>query len=301
MIRDLHSAPPRAPITHLDALAFARGQIEQEQRHDSTGREHDGSRAFTIAVTAPRMVTCKRGVAANLAAHLATLVREDGMSVCVADMDLESRDIGARFGVDRPVVMDVASLPRDSTSEDVTRVITHLAPIGLSVLPTRRPGDVMVPLLHTKSAALMPALRESFDFLVIDAPIAAGAGPDQWERELLGQVDALIVAVSAEPAAAGGMLRYLSTLSASRARGGIARTFDTHVVLTGSEEDRSSAWKFMRELDRSMKSISVVAHIPQLWGRHLPDFALGADFDPELRTQFSALIDTVTRVAPGPR
>ncbi len=283
----------RAP----ESLAFARDDVRRASEHVDA---HVVGNAFTIAVTAPRMITCKRGVAAHLAAHLADVVNPEGSSVCVVDLDLDSRDLGIRLGVDRPTVLDLASLPRGTSPEQLVRLVPRLEPLGLSVLPTRRPADVMLPLLHRKAVELLPARRASFDFVVIDAPVSAGVGADHWQRDLLREIDVLIVAVSADPAAAGGMLRYLSTLTASRDRGGIPDTFEVHVVLTGSEEDNSRTLLTERELDRALGGISVISHVPQLWGRGRPELALGVDFDPEMRRQFSAMIEFLTRVVPPP-
>lgn len=278
-----------------ESLAFARGDVRRAATRVET---RDAGRAFTIAVTAPRTITCKRGVAAHLGAHLADFVRGEGSSVCVVDLDLDSRDLGIRLGVDHPTVFDLASLPRGTNAEELARLVPRLDGLGLSVLPTRRPADVMLPLLQRKSVELLPALRTSFDFVVIDAPVGVGVQADQWQRDLLREIDVLVVAVSADPAAAGGMLRYLSTLTASRDRGGIPKTFEVHVVLTGSDEDNSRTLLAERELDRALRGISVISRVPQLWGRGRPELALGVEFDPEIRRPFAAMVDFLTRVAP---
>lgn len=295
MIRDLRAAPPAPPPVASTSLAFARSAITRSNAQGVAPGPQTG-KAFTIAVTAPRMVTCKRGVAANLAAQLAAMVAPDGSSVCVVDADADSRDIGARFGVGGPVLLDVAGLPRHSSADDYRGCVTRIDPPGLSVLPLRRVDERLMPLLRTKAASVLDPLRRSFDFLVVDAPVAVGVGGQEWEQTMLGEIDVLLVAVSAEPSAAGGMVRYLSTLAAGRARGGIPPRFAIHVVLTGNEEDNSRVLLTERELDRNLSGISVVGHVPQLWGRKLPDFARGAGLDPSLRDQFERIIDVVTRV-----
>ena len=247
-------------------------------------------------MTAPRLITCKRGLAANLAATLAAAAAADGSSVCVVDADLESRDVGARFGVDGPQLLDVANSIALNGLEVLHRgdAVAHIDPPGLSVIPIRPPQPSLVPLLHKKASALLPPLRSSFDFIVIDAPIAIGTGPDEWERAILRQVDVLLVAVSAEAAALGSALRYMNALAAARNSGVLASGFETHIVLTGSEEDGSRTLLTERELDRKLGGIPVIASIPQLWGRRRPDSAVGTALSPTLHDELADIVKKLT-------
>ncbi len=298
MIRDLHADPPRVatPIANR-SLAFSRRDVlHAAMTPDEAALRRAG--AFTIAVTAPRSITCKRGVAANLAAHLATLVSGARSSVCVLDADLDSRDVGARFGVAEPNLLDVASELGARMSAGGRRepadVIARVDPPGLSVIPVRRPEDVLLPLLHKKVPILAGALRGAYDFLVVDAPVAVGVGNAEWERALLHHVDALLIAVSADPATAGGVLRYLNALAVARSSGALPRHFRAHVVLTGSDDDGTRSLLGDLQLDRKLGGIPVVASIPQLWGRRVPEFALGTDLVPELQREFSSIVDKLT-------
>ena len=107
--------------------------------------------------------------------HLAARVVPEHSSVCVIDTDLESRDVGVRFDVTTPTLLDVANAVtlRDS-SVQVADVIPRIDPPGVHVLPTRLPQSALVPLLHNKTTALLPHLRAAFDFVVIDAPVTVG-------------------------------------------------------------------------------------------------------------------------------
>ena len=295
MTPDLRWSTPRAFPAQSESLAFAREQVLSSGAPSPVHGTNTG-KAFTIAVTAPRLITCKRGLAANRAATLAAAAAADGSSVCIVDTDLESRDVGARFGVDGPQLLDVANNLALNGIDVLHRddAVTRLDPPGLSVIPIRPPQPSLVPLLHKKASALLSPLRTSFDFVVIDAPIAVGTGPDEWERAILRQVDVLLVAVSAEAAALGSALRYMNALAAARNSGALSSDFETHIVLTGSEEDGSRALLTERELDRKLGGIPVIASIPQLWGRRRPDSAVGTSLSPTLHDELADIVRKLT-------
>lgn len=295
MSPDVRWSTPRAVPVHSQSLAFAREQVLSSGA-SSPGPGTSTGKAFTIAVTAPRHITCKRGLAANLAATLATAAAADGSSVCVVDTDLESRDVGVRFGVEGPELLDVANNLALNGIEILRRsdAVAHVDPPGLCVIPIRPPQPSLVPLLRKKASALLAPLRSSFDFIVIDAPIAIGTGPDEWEQAILRQVDVLLVAVSAEAAALGSALRYMNALAAARNRGALSSGFETHIVLTGSEEDGSRALLTERELDRKLGGIPVIASIPQLWGRRRPDHAVGTALSPTLHDELADIVTKLT-------
>jgi MinD-like ATPase involved in chromosome partitioning or flagellar assembly len=297
MIRDLRSAQWRSasPTPPSRSLAFARDDIMRSSSVAATRSDAQTDRALTIAVTSPRTITCKRGFAANLAAHLAAQVTPGGSSVCVVDTDLESRDVGIRFDITGPTLLDVANQAtlRDAKTA-LTDMIPRVDPPGLHVLPTRLPQSALVPLLHKKTNALLPPLRNAFDFVVIDAPVSVGLGTFDWERTMLQQVDVLLVAVTAEASSLGGVLRYLNAIAAAKNNGALPSTFDAYVVLTGRDEDGTRSLLTERDIDRKLRGIPVIASVPQLWGRQRPETPLDLDFHAGLHREFAAIIDRVT-------
>jgi MinD-like ATPase involved in chromosome partitioning or flagellar assembly len=296
MIRDLRSSQWRsASAPPSRSLAFAREDIMRSSAAPATRADASTDRALTIAVTSPRTITCKRGFAANLAAHLAARVASEGSSVCVVDTDLESRDVGIRFDVTGPTLLDVANhVTLRDANVSLTEMIPRVDPPGLHVLPTRLPQSALVPLLHTKTNALLPSLRNAFDFVVIDAPVSVGLGAFDWERTMLRQVDVLLVAVTAEASSLGGVLRYLNAIAAAKNNGALASSFDAHVVLTGRDEDGTRSLLTERDIDRKLRGIPVIASVPQLWGRQRPETPLDLDFHAGLHREFSAIVDRVT-------
>jgi MinD-like ATPase involved in chromosome partitioning or flagellar assembly len=302
MIRDLRTSQWRsASAPSSRSLAFAREDIERSGVPTPGFTNPHTDRAFTIAVTAPRAITCKRGLAANLAAHLAAQVGREGASVCVVDTDLESRDVGVRFDVAGPTLLDIAN---DLSVRDgrvrLTEKIACVDPPGLHVLPTRLPQSALVPLLHTKTSPALARVQTAFDFVVIDAPIAVGLGRYDWERALLRQIDVLLVAVTAEASALGSVLRYLNAIAAAKNNGALPSTFDAHVVLTGRDDDGTRSLLTERDIERKLSGIPVVASVPQLWGRQRPETPFDLDFHAGLHREFAALIGRVVPDARSP-
>ena len=293
-LRDLRAAQWRTTTPPSRSLAFARDDITRSTTLSSVVAGAKTDRALTIAVTAPRMITCK-GFAANFAAHLAARVTGGGSSVCLVDTDLESRDVGIRFDVSAPTLLDVANdLALRDGRRRFTDAIPKVDPPGLHVLPTRLPQSALVPLLHSKTTALLGPLRAAFDFVVIDAPVSVGLGTFDWERTMLRQVDVLLVAVTAEASALGGVLRYLNAIAAAKNNGALAETFDAHVVLTGRDEDGTRSLLGEHDIERKLRGIPVIASVPQLWGRQRPDTALDLDLHAGLHREFAAVVDRVT-------
>ena len=242
------------------------------------------------------MPTCKRGLAAHLAMYLAHVKAELGLSVCILDTDLDSRDVGLRFGVTKPTLLDVANnrALRDD-HEKLKGAIVRLEQSGLSVVPVQAPSGPLLPLLHNKAVTLLDQLRAAYDFVVIDTPVGFGVSGDAWEEGILQRVDALVVAVSAESSAFGGTLRYLNSIGSLRGSGVLPESFDTHLVLTGSEEDGSRSLLTQRALDRNLRGVPIVASIPQLWGRRMPSMAAAVDLPVRLDQEFSAIVERADR------
>ena len=297
MIRDLRSGRVNAALPRSESLAFAREQVLGVGRTGNRANAETSIGAFTIAVTAPRLATCKRGLAAHLAAHLAATKATSGLRVCVLDTDLESRDIGMRFGIGEPTLLDIANdLSLRDDAARLPEAIARLRAPELSVVPVQVPLPPLLPMLYNRAVSLLDQLRAAFDFVVVDVPIGFGSNGEAWEEAMLERIDALLVAVSAEPSAFGGALRYLNTLGSLRTRRAIPGTFDTHLVLTGSEDDGSRSLATERALDRKLRGVPVLASIPQLWGRRMPRVGDTVDMPLRLHEEFAAIVSALTGV-----
>jgi MinD-like ATPase involved in chromosome partitioning or flagellar assembly len=288
MIRDLRNYRAYNSEPEVASLAFSRDVVSSAQDAQPTERENSRqTTACTIAVTAPRLLTCKRGVASHIAASLALTSSTE--SVCVVDVDIESRDVGTRFGVQSPLLLDIASTLGSATVRTpIEQRVTRTAS-GVAVLPTRPPAAALLPQFESKAPAVVRALRSAFDVLVIDAPVGLGEAP--WHADILRSVDVLLVAVTADASALGSALRYLHSLASARNRGVLASTFATHVVLTGADDGSRTIDDV--DIARKLQGISVLGSIPQLWGRQRPAGALDR-IEPELAQLLGTIVDRAT-------
>lgn len=290
MIRDLRAAPPRAPAVNDSSLAFARGALTRTRTVPELPPGDAIARAFTIAVTAPRQLTCKRGIAAHFAAELA-VVRPDAR-ICLVDADIESRDVGTRFGIHSPLLLDVAKRIAFEPRADVEAMVARATPSNLWVLPTRPPEPALAPMVHTKTSALLGALRGCFDVVVIDAPIGLGVDIPDVGRSLLRHVDSLLIAVTADAAACGSAIRYLNALIDAADRGALPGRYDANIVLTGNDYDGSRTLLDEVDIEAKLQDLPVGGWVPQLWGRQRPDGPM-APLDEALRDALRALVELV--------
>jgi MinD-like ATPase involved in chromosome partitioning or flagellar assembly len=288
VIRDLRNYGTKNAPPEVSSLAFSRDLVSTTQDAQPTeGESGRHTSACTIAVTAPRLLTCKRGVASHIAASLAITSTTD--SVCVVDIDIESRDVGTRFGVQSPLLLDIANTLGSATVRTpIEQRLTHTAS-GVAVLPTRPPAAALLPQFESKTPAVVRALRSAFDYLVIDAPV--GLGEAAWHADILRSVDVLLVAVTADASALGSALRYLHSLASARHRGTVSSTFAIHVVLTGADDGSRTIEDV--DIARKLQGISVLGSIPQLWGRQRPAGALDR-IEPELAQQLAMIVDRAT-------
>jgi len=118
---------------------------------------------------------------------------------------------------------------------------------------------------------------------------------------MLRQVDVLVVAVTAEASALGGVLRYLNAIAAAKHNGALPATFDAHVVLTGRDEDGTRTLLTEHDIDRKLRGIPVIASVPQLWGRQRPELPLDLDFHAGLHRDFSPVVDRLAADAQSRR
>lgn len=293
MIRDLRAAPPMPPAVTGDSLAFARDAVARSRPAPAAPGTETTPRAFTIAVTSPRQLACKRGIAAHVAVELAAS-RPDAR-VCLVDADIESRDIGTRFGVTGPLLLDVAKRIAFEPRVDVESMITRATP-NLWVLPTRPPEPALAPMVHSKTSSVLGALRTSFDVVVIDAPIGLGVDIPDVGRSLLRHVDSLLVAVTADAAACGSAIRYLNAVIVAIDKGNLPGRYDANIVLTGSDHDGSRTLLDEDDIESKLQDLPVVAWIAQQWGRQRPDGRM-APLDPASRDALRALVDQLLPAA----
>jgi MinD-like ATPase involved in chromosome partitioning or flagellar assembly len=223
--------------------------------------------AFTVGVTAARFEACKRGFAANYAAILA---RHELSSVCVVDADPRSCDVGTRLAVQGPALRRVAEKYLAGPAPiPASRAICRLAYPPLHVLPVE-PGYVDAEHLRAYNAAMI-AVRNEFDVVVVDLPVGAGRPGPTLDQRMVDHVDLLVLTVTPDRPALAATLRYLELFAAAQEKREIAPHVRVACVLTGDEGSTVLDPDDVEELLEG----AVVARVPQLWGRALPNVGFG--------------------------
>jgi MinD-like ATPase involved in chromosome partitioning or flagellar assembly len=223
--------------------------------------------ALTIGVTSARFEACKRGLAANYAAVLA---RDEQQSVCVVDADPRSCDVGTRLGVVGPTMrrFTAPKLRGDVDALDARR-LARMAYPPLHVLPIE-PAFVDLDYRAAYDASIT-ALRDAFDVVVVDLPVGAGRPGPTLDGRMVDRLDVLLVALTPDRPALAATLRHLELFAEAHARGAIAPHVSTRVVITG---DEASAVLDPEDVaDRLGEACA--GHVPQLWGRALPNLGFG--------------------------
>jgi hypothetical protein len=225
--------------------------------------------AACVAVTNTRLGSAKRGIAVDLAARLAGATAR---LVCLVGADPTDRDVERRLpqlleGEDR---YSRASVGKGTHTLDVTSLPGRsMYVVGLS----DRIGVEQV----------LPELRARFHYIIIDAPSRVSSSGIGISQVLLQFLDALIVATRPTAEELALTRLYVDALHAMPG----ARHVDIGVVTTG---ERENAGLDEKQLERRLRTLPVVASVPQLWGRTTRRPACELD---ELTIAFRPLVDWV--------
>jgi Mrp family chromosome partitioning ATPase len=223
--------------------------------------------AFTIGVTAARFEACKRGLAANYAAVLA---RREERSVCVVDADGRSCDVGTRLAV-RGLTLQRFALPRLANEDTFlsTKALARMAYPHLTVVPVE-PSFLDLGFRQAYDATLDAVVRD-FDIIVIDQPVGAGRPGPTLDGKMVDRLDVLLVACTPDRSAVAATLRHIELFEEAKERGAVAPHVELYVVMTGDEGST-----LLDPLDvAELLGEPLIGHVPQLWGRALPNFGFG--------------------------
>jgi MinD-like ATPase involved in chromosome partitioning or flagellar assembly len=225
--------------------------------------------ARVVAVTAARVGTAKRGVAAGVARGLARL---GAGRVCILDADVTTRDVSVRFGVEGPTAADVLFAIEHAGDADPLQDIARDAD-GCLVVPVGASNDTLDASVF---ARLILRLRAHVEYLVVDTPVGLGMYARRVDH-LIATVDELLVATTTQPEDVPALMHYLNTITRARVTGEIPPTVELRVVPTGEgvDDDEPPA------LSRKLPSVPVSDVLPQLWGRNAGLIDPDADALPE--------------------
>ena len=131
-------------------------------------------RGYVITVTAPKGGTGKSSLSLNLAAYLGLRLQGTGKNVALIDANVQQADAGKYLNAWTPNIEDVM---RDTSAihpDHINKYLLHRNDLNLSVLLGPMTPDTAHPVYFSgkKYAQILDAMRPSYDYLIIDTPVA---------------------------------------------------------------------------------------------------------------------------------
>lgn len=234
--------PDRPPDPTLVAIT-APGSLEAEQYRTlgvALERLHRGLPSLVVTITSARPGEGKTTTAINLAAVIAEAA---SARVLLIDADLRRPQVMNRLGLeswDGPSLTERLGAPPGSPEPITTRT----SPFRISVLPAGRPTEEPSALLRSaRLPEIMQAARETFDWVIVDAPpllpvpdcgllapftdgvlmvVAAHRTPREFVREALDALEPerlLGIVFIGDDRRMSRYQKYYSSYISSRARG----------------------------------------------------------------------------------
>lgn len=131
-------------------------------------------RGFVITVTAPKGGTGKSSLTLNLAAYLGLRLRAEGKNVCVIDTNFQQADTGKYLNVYSPNITSIVKDPTALSRERLPEFLVHRPDLNISaLLGPALPKDANPVFINSRLySELLAILRELYDYILIDTPVA---------------------------------------------------------------------------------------------------------------------------------
>lgn len=141
-----------------------------------------------ITITSGKGGVGKSTATANLSVGLATLTEKVNKKVVAVDFDIGLRNLDMLLGLENRIVYDVIDVMEGKCSLSQA-LINHKKTKNLYFLPASQTKDKTV-LDKDKVASLINALKDNFDYILVDSPAGIESG---FEHAILYADRALIV------------------------------------------------------------------------------------------------------------
>lgn len=214
----------------------------------------------SVGITNTRLNAAKRGIAVELALRL---VAAANTPVCLVGADPTDRDVERRT----PELLEGYEHTLQQISDGTRSLEAVFA-------PARRLCIVSVPD-RAGVEAVLPELRATFRYVVIDAPSRVGSGVG-IARVLLEQLDVLLVASGLKAGELIDARNYIEQLAAIPR----SQQVGIRVVTSGHANDSGLS---PLQLERRLRALPVIERIPRLWGRPSDRSPTDEDLDDAFR------------------
>lgn len=228
----------------------------------SMAKPEGGRRGFVITVTAPKGGTGKSSLSLNLAAYLGLRLQNSGKTVCLIDANVQQADAGKYLNQFTPNVEDVLRDPSSIHVERIQNYLLHKPELNMSALLGPMTVDSAHPAFYTgeKYSQILEALRPSFDYIIIDTPVAEFYH-DLFREFAIPQADFICVPIAPNYATLMDAEGWLNQICAPKQGGGMGvNPAKVGIVLNRAEDGIGMDEE---EVIRELSSWNYIGAIPE--------------------------------------
>lgn len=253
-------------------------------------------RGMAIAVAVPKGGAGKTTVSLNLGCYLGLTTRTQDRRVVLVDVNFQQADISKYLGVWSPTVIDLMRDPSGLSVERITNYLIARPDLGVSLLlgpasiseadPTYINGALYTAILHI--------LRQLFDYIVIDTPVAEKYH-DIFADFVLPQADALIVPVNPNYPTLMNTELWLRNITSPQHAGG--EGFDPQKAFVVLNQARTDVGCNEDQVKHELAQWQFIGSIPDTaaWKKACNEFEIIANKNfSELNYSFAQILYAVT-------
>jgi MinD-like ATPase involved in chromosome partitioning or flagellar assembly len=158
----------------------------------------------------------------NLAVHAARLLQNAGRagSAVIVDVNFERADVARCLNLKSPTVLDLLEAPWTPSAQAVRQNLANIPEIDLyALLAPRHVVSVDLATIDALYRRILTALRQTFDFVFIDTPVAV-LNHRTFLDLVLPEADAVLVPVEPDRVTLEAIRSWLSAIITPTRQGG---------------------------------------------------------------------------------